>query len=75
VGSVSAAIAVRLVADERHPGVVAGVVDDVRRRVDQTLDDPREAVVEALEQLGRVAEQPRSWWEVIRPLAGPLFRT
>jgi hypothetical protein len=48
------------VADELHPGVIAGIVDDVRRRVDQALDDPREPAVEVLEQLGLVAEQPWS---------------
>jgi hypothetical protein len=45
----------------RRLGEVAGVVHDVQRRVDEPLDDPREAVVEALEQLGLFAEQPRSW--------------
>jgi hypothetical protein len=48
------------VADELHPGVVARVVDDVRRGVDQALDDARQPAIEALEQLGLVAEQARS---------------
>jgi hypothetical protein len=39
----------------------------------KTLDDPRQPAVEALEELGLVAEQPRSWWRVVRPLSGPLF--
>jgi hypothetical protein len=43
-----------LVADELDPGVVAGIVDDVRRRVDEALDDPREARMETLEQLSLV---------------------
>jgi hypothetical protein len=63
------------VAEELHPGVVAGVVDDVRRRLDQPLDDPSEPAVEGLEQLGLVAEQPRLWWRVVRPLVGRLFGT
>ena len=52
---------VAVASDELRPGVVAGVVDDVRRRVDELLDGPREAAVEALEQLGLVAEQLWSW--------------
>jgi hypothetical protein len=47
-----------------NPGVVADVVDDVGRRVDQALDDARQAPMEALEQLGLVAEQARSWTPV-----------
>jgi hypothetical protein len=58
------------VPDELHPRVVAGVIDDVGRRVDQPSDDPPEAAMEALEQLGRVAEQPRSWCWVLGPQFG-----
>ena len=65
------ALAAGLEAGELHPGVVARVVDDVRRRVDQNLDDPRQAAVETPEQLGLVAEQVRSWWWSSEPSLDP----
>jgi hypothetical protein len=53
-------IPIGLAAHELHPGEVARVVDDVRRRVDHALDGPGELAVVGLKQLGLVAELPRS---------------
>jgi hypothetical protein len=67
------AVAIRLVANELRPREVAGIVDDVRRRPDEMLDDACELPVVAPEQLGLIASERRRTCWVVRSVVRRAF--
>jgi hypothetical protein len=52
--------AIRLAAQQDRPGGLAGVFDELKRRVDDARDGPQEVVLVAAVQLRLVAARPRS---------------